>query len=469
MDGWTIGALFGVLGILVIVALAINAVFNAGLLYITVNFIVAERGTATFLRCLLCALGLVGAVIFAAIVAMLIPFFGFVAFLFVWLAASRAVIEASFELTEGAYQILIIYGLLNFLASYGMNAATGEGDIASLLLDDESASYEYAYEDDYESDYEHDYSYGEEDHDESDADEDAQEYSAEDAEIYAEQDADSEFSHTQSGPDPGLAEQAAAAENQPDTSRSHAGSAQAQPDQALPAQDPGPAGLNSMQPAQAAAEPNAPPPQPTATPTPVPINLPEVAGGLPPALASAGELPSRLRNGAFDGLAGWEPQHISKISDHAAMHTGANFLVWERSNSRGNLGLLGVRQDLTVDVSQAASAVLRLDVWVDSHAQPGIGENGYEGPLRAEIRYTDAAGAEQVFSWGFLVNTTASNASAVRKGAWTRFNINLMDDRIRKTPLGQPLPPPAMIKQIRLYGFGSDFKAAVGNVALLVN
>jgi hypothetical protein len=202
-----------------------------------------------------------------------------------------------------------------------------------------------------------------------------------------------------------------------------------------------------------------------------------------------------LENGGFEGLGGWQKQHASNVADRVTVETRDHAVVWERTGSRNDGGLVGVYQDLDLDVSQAKSLVVSFEVRVDYHTLTSPGwwaeERGGSGemPAKVSVAYLDAAGREYVWDHGFLADnrawdllwrnpdtgqvepkrgrTTLRNFTAVPHSQWVHTSFDLFDDAVRRDGRAQAvLPRPARLKRIYLHGSGWDFKAAVANAHL---
>ena len=199
----------------------------------------------------------------------------------------------------------------------------------------------------------------------------------------------------------------------------------------------------------------------------------------PPPEPIAAEGEDLIKNGKFRGMTDWEQQHISKAHDTISVHPdNQGFMVWRRSNSSNDGGLLGVYQDLEAEVSGARSLELCLEVKVSQQSLPNTGwwseqNNGSgEMPVHITVTYEDQKGETYNWDYGFLAGnsggTKLKNFAVVGKETKKHFCFDLMKPSVRKDPRRlKTLPAPAKIKRIALYGNGWDFKGAVGNVSLV--
>jgi hypothetical protein len=91
-----------------------------------------------------------------------------------------------------------------------------------------------------------------------------------------------------------------------------------------------------------------------------------------------------------------------------------------------------------------------------------------EVPVHVEITYLDAQGEKFLWDRGFMVFgfSMVDHVHVIKKGVWTHFSFDLMDDAVRTNPKGDVLPPPATILKVMVYGNGQDFTGAVGNLKL---
>jgi len=203
------------------------------------------------------------------------------------------------------------------------------------------------------------------------------------------------------------------------------------------------------------------------------------SGGIaPPAPTELGGK-NLIKNGSFKGMSFWTKQHISQTKDTTSVKPdNKGFIVWERTKSSNDGGLIGVYQVMNADVSGAKSLELCLDVWAGYHTLPNTGwwsdqHNGSgEMPAHITITYADKKGGTYNWDYGFLASdsggTALRNFTVVGKDTKKQFCFDLMQAGVRTDPRGRKtLPAPAKIKRIALYGNGWDFKGAVGNVSLV--
>ena len=220
------------------------------------------------------------------------------------------------------------------------------------------------------------------------------------------------------------------------------------------------------------------PPGPQQPPSTPELVSTEVGRSAEPAPLAAEDLAGNLlTNGAFEDLAGWGTLNQSNVPDKTRLEDGGNFVLWERTQSNSDGGAVGLFQDLDVDLSGAEQLMLCLDVWVGYHTLRNTGRRSDvkggmgEMPVQITVHYLDANGNQERWSHGFLIqnvgDTTLQNYTLVPAAEWSHVCLDLMDDEVRKDPLGeQTLPRPSTITQVRLFGSGWDFKGAVGNALL---
>ena len=185
-----------------------------------------------------------------------------------------------------------------------------------------------------------------------------------------------------------------------------------------------------------------------------------------------------LLNGTFQHLDGWTRYEFIAADDVVELKNESNYVIWTRTNSREESGALGVYQsNLHIDVSGAGQAVVDFDVWVGGQMLAGDGKwtdtAGIAGemPVHVEITYLDADGETFLWDRGFLIYdfAVAKHAEIIEKAAWTHITLDLLDDALRLNPKGDPLPPPATITKVMVYGNGWDFSGAVGNLSIQCN
>ncbi|OPZ19671.1 MAG: hypothetical protein BWZ10_00871 [candidate division BRC1 bacterium ADurb.BinA364] len=106
---------------LVWVALA-NIGIQSMLMYFVVNFMFAARGTASFVRCFLCVIGLTAVLAgsFFAAGFIPIPYLNLIVAIVLWWKLSEAVIGSAFELVEGATTVLILYLIVSIGLYWGL-------------------------------------------------------------------------------------------------------------------------------------------------------------------------------------------------------------------------------------------------------------------------------------------------------------------------------------------------------------
>jgi len=194
-----------------------------------------------------------------------------------------------------------------------------------------------------------------------------------------------------------------------------------------------------------------------------------------------------LKNPSFSNLDCWNQFHITRVQDAVTLQEKDGVLMWERTQGRGDGGSVGVQQELDIDVSDADSAILSLDVRVSYQTQQGpelwTRKLNYPAqmPVHIAVLYDNKRGFPERWDYGFVIHDYANhvleanpktqvwryrpgatplrNATPVPKDKWCRFSIDLMKHMD---------PRPAKIAGIMLYGNGLEFRGSVHKVRLEV-
>lgn len=181
-----------------------------------------------------------------------------------------------------------------------------------------------------------------------------------------------------------------------------------------------------------------------------------------------------VKNSNFNSLINWQVYKSSKIKGYSYIKNIEDYVQWERINSKNNDATLGVYQDLNRDVKGAEKLIIEFDVIVEYHSLSNTGVladirlGSGKAPVQVMLTYIDESGKEQNWVHNFLINhderTKLSNFTIVKKEKWHHFYANLMDDRVRVTPMGWPMPKPVKLVRITARGIGWDYKGAIGNL-----
>jgi len=168
----------------------------------------------------------------------------------------------------------------------------------------------------------------------------------------------------------------------------------------------------------------------------------------------AWEAPSDLIiNGAFTkGLQRWSPiQNNSQLKQHTrTLSVGRDGLIL-----RGKVDdtIVGVRQQLEVNVHDSAQLILQARVKIDKQTEPGLGKKGNVSPLSISVCYDDARGGShcgrnaytrQFFSRKPNSQNPVRNGQWIPWGEWFWFREDLM----------RLSPKPVRIRSISLQGAG---------------
>jgi hypothetical protein len=189
---------------------------------------------------------------------------------------------------------------------------------------------------------------------------------------------------------------------------------------------------------------------------------------------------SLIQNGDFgQGYAFWgfdQPCSscwIDVVSDDTP---GQNDLAWERTNSNGDGSALWARQTLDQDVSGYDHLTLDIELRVDFHTLTNSGwwsdQNGGSGeyPLKVVLSFLTSKEELSGWSWGFLTvhdgSTRLSNYTLVPAREWTSLHIDLLSPEWWVDAVGQPLPHPALLKEIVIGGSGWDFGGAIRSIQI---
>ncbi len=123
-------------------------------------------------------------------------------------------------------------------------------------------------------------------------------------------------------------------------------------------------------------------------------------------------------------------------------------------------------QKIGEDLSPYLSVRLELDLRIDYQSQPGGGPLGIDYPFNVTIRYHDAQGDSQQYTYGFYDHTekgaktdfpgTDGEAHLVPHYHWTHISLELLDLR----------PRPVFLDGIDLFASGNDYESWVANVSL---
>jgi hypothetical protein len=180
-----------------------------------------------------------------------------------------------------------------------------------------------------------------------------------------------------------------------------------------------------------------------------------------------------VENGDFSSnLRSWETNHYSRVEDNwgiTVVQVDGSFtevLDFFRSNSRGEVGFVSVRQKLGLDVSKNSLVTIDGAVKLVSYT-PGDGElvngdynDGAEYPVYIKLFYEDKESNTHVWSWGFLTDKAPDgkkNYYVVNEDEWYSFTSqNLMELD----------PEPKVITDIFVGGAGWDFHGRVDRINL---
>jgi len=197
--------------------------------------------------------------------------------------------------------------------------------------------------------------------------------------------------------------------------------------------------------------------------------------------------PNSLDGSSPDDLPdGW--QRFETFS--GAVEGSAVFLRLDNGPSRrggSSLGILrtgggmsgdwtGVRQDLSLDVSECSALNLFLDVKVLSHTLEagGFSSPAFEWPLTVQIDYTTTGAASQIWRHGWYLESPGDSVigpvadpgtGLIPEFADTRIPLNTW--RRSSFDLLAELPQVATLDRLTVGGSGWDFEATVDNVQLV--
>ncbi len=193
-----------------------------------------------------------------------------------------------------------------------------------------------------------------------------------------------------------------------------------------------------------------------------------------------------IKNGDFArGLDHWKKYSGMKkgrVKTHALKGDKEKFVHWERVDAHGYGGEVGFSQELDADVSGCESLVLSVRVKVISHSLRNSGHwstsHGGTGEYPVEVRFTYSdKNKEKQLRWahGFLLlkNTEPfENYSAVEKGKWFNFDIDLCSEEARLKPNRNKrgdnplLPKMTVIRDVFICGHGWDYSGQLSCVSL---
>jgi hypothetical protein len=196
---------------------------------------------------------------------------------------------------------------------------------------------------------------------------------------------------------------------------------------------------------------------------------------------------NRIKNPSFAGFESWRQFHISKTPDKHSLTEAGGVVTWERTQSGHENGLVGIEQQLDIDVRNANRVVLSLEALVEYqtlYAPPlWLSNLNYPSqlPVHVAVLYDDRRGHPYRWDYGFTIHEGADgvleldgktqvyqykpgkaplpNATPVPQGKWCRVSIDILEHAD---------PRPVKIAGLLLYGNGFDFKGAVRNVRLEV-
>ncbi len=201
------------------------------------------------------------------------------------------------------------------------------------------------------------------------------------------------------------------------------------------------------------------------------------AAGSPPQVEAAQW--QLLRNGDFaQGLAYWNFRS-EQTADGGTV--GAVYLLDQQRVGENWVWTLGLArrggtedrclailsQKIGEDLSPYRSVRLELDLRIDYQSQPGGGPLGVDYPFNVGIRYRDAQGDLQQYTYGFY-DHTERGAKANFPGSegetylvphyrWTHISLELLD----------MWPRPVFLDEIDLFASGNDYESWVANVSLI--
>lgn len=185
---------------------------------------------------------------------------------------------------------------------------------------------------------------------------------------------------------------------------------------------------------------------------------------LPPALPADDLSGNLLINGTFQGMDGWQPLRNVDMFELPILKTQDNYVYWQRMPESPTRGEVGVSQDLDLDISFAQSLVLSLDVWLDAGSSADASQEQRGGLARVTLDYTDWNGNPQTWDHTFEIGGTGLNTSAVPQAEWSNFLFDLYT--AWTDAYGNALPPPARLTQFSVFGEGTNFRGAAGNILL---
>jgi len=175
---------------------------------------------------------------------------------------------------------------------------------------------------------------------------------------------------------------------------------------------------------------------------------------------------SKLTNSDFkDGLTHWKKidtgpgkKEIGVIKE--SMHY-PNVLEFKRTMAGKEKGRLGVNQQLNMDISEYVYVVIKADVKVIYASLKNDGDEGGDYPVTIELEYEDAQENIKSFKHGFLYQKQINYpiGECISRDKWYSYTSpNLMD---------VITPKPRIIKGVKIYGSGLEFKGRVANLELI--
>lgn len=120
-------AVFAALGVMgIIIAAIVQILINSVALWFVVNHMMGEQDSKEpFKKCIICTLLLFGVIVLAVVVLILnIPWVSFLGFWAILALGPKAVVEGTFERTEGSGKILILFYFTNMILGWGLQYFT---------------------------------------------------------------------------------------------------------------------------------------------------------------------------------------------------------------------------------------------------------------------------------------------------------------------------------------------------------
>jgi len=177
---------------------------------------------------------------------------------------------------------------------------------------------------------------------------------------------------------------------------------------------------------------------------------------------------------------------VEVLSEETAGST-TKAAVIGRDGEEGQVGTVGLRQQINAQASLWRHIALSLRVKVVEQADPPGGPRGDQFPLTVAVLYTDFNGRTQQWRHSFYLHQgdpiEVPNASQIgQAGAWetlqdwdeegrdptllavTPANAFNLKSSEGETTVGQDI---AVINEIHLYGIGSDFQSWVTDISLM--